>query len=157
MPQHLIRTSLFDRLMDDFPEAKNEFATLNAYDESRYKASVLRDISCLFNTRSSRPVQSYKSEPLTVLDYGIPDLAHYSLASTDDQQHLALLFRRAIQAFEPRLCNPVIVVNSSPLNEKRLEIHIQGRLIHEKGELYMTFVTSRQTGYDSWAIHELEG
>ncbi len=67
------------------------------------EASVLRELRRLLNSRSRLPIDRFVEEPLTVLDYGIPDYSARSAQSEADRRLIAAAIERAIAAFEPRV------------------------------------------------------
>jgi type VI secretion system protein ImpF len=100
-----LQPSLLDRLTDDEPEAKVESRDKRVLSQEKLRASVLRDLTWLFNTTQLSALVDLSAHPETaksVLNYGMPDLAGHTLSSIDVPK-LEQLLRQAIWNFEPRL------------------------------------------------------
>jgi type VI secretion system lysozyme-like protein len=92
---------LFDRLRATKSAAEPQ--PLAALSRRELHESVRRELSGLLNVRSPLPAERYGEQPLTVVDYGIPDLTALSPHNSDDARRLSRFVTRAIAAFEPRL------------------------------------------------------
>lgn len=100
-----LQPSLLDRLTDDEPEAKVESRDKRVLSQEKLRASVLRDLTWLFNTTQLSALEDLSAYPETaksVLNFGMPDLAGHTLTSIDVTE-LEQLLRQAIWNFEPRL------------------------------------------------------
>jgi type VI secretion system protein ImpF len=100
-----LQPSLLDRLTDDAPEERVESREKRVLSQERLRASVLRDLTWLFNTTNLAALEDLSGCPETaksVLNYGLPDLAGHT-ASSIDVPKLEQLLRQAIWHFEPRL------------------------------------------------------
>ena len=109
--------------------------------------SIRRELSGLLNVRSPLPADRYCSQPLTVLDYGIPDLTALSTRNTDDVKRLGRFVARAITAFEPRLAGVEVTV--TPLDDQSdLLLTCKARVVGDpSGEpLYLTVVIPSHGG-----------
>jgi type VI secretion system protein ImpF len=103
--ERTVLTSFLDRLIDDDPRSRAERAM--TFDESvrRLKASVLRDLEWLLNTR--RGVDA--DEDLTpevrqsVYNYGLPDISSLSVNAPDTHQQVVQSVEESLSLFEPRL------------------------------------------------------
>lgn len=105
-------TPLLDRLMDLEREAAGKPRVL----EQELRASVRREVAHVLGTRCTLSVKEAESlEPgeRSVLDYGLPDL--WSLGSApEDARRLERLITRAVEAYEPRLCQVQVSVRLPP-------------------------------------------
>lgn len=124
------RALLFERLVDEDPRAATELRPLRTHDRAGLRASVLRRLILLLNTRAPRlrPV----SGALTVLDFGLPD--HSALYSRDPEAHraLALEIRRTIRSFEPRLEVAEVLVAPGSDPDRSVQVRIRGRIRDEE-------------------------
>ena len=119
------RALLFERLVDESPRTQAELRPFRTHDAQGLRASVLRRLDLLLNTRATR---LRPSGELTVLDYGLPD---YSSAYTRDagmHQHLTREIQRTIEAFEPRLTLTSVAVSVAGDNERSLKVELLGRI-----------------------------
>ncbi|MCP4352117.1 MAG: type VI secretion system baseplate subunit TssE [Desulfobacterales bacterium] len=147
------RASLIDRLTDLHPESKQEIQPLRTLNRRNLKASLRRDLSWLFNTRTPVPASVFDDKELTVLDYGIPDFGSYSPASHEDQGLLAKRITRAISAFEPRLRHVQIDIRPGS-NEKTLYMTINALMVVESVREPVSFQTVFQKQTNEWDVHD---
>ena len=95
-----LRLPLFDRLVP--PEGSRPGSPPHVEPGiAEAVESVRRDLERLLNTRA-RP-ESKAGEPLTTVDFGLPDFAPLSSANPADQALFSASIVRRIEAFEPRL------------------------------------------------------
>lgn len=101
--QERLQPSLLDRLRDDEPNNPFEPVTNRVLTISQFKRSVQRDIAWLLNTTNlGAQLDVYEEVRRSVLNFGIPDLAGYTVSSIDaGVLEMALL--NALEDFEPRL------------------------------------------------------
>ncbi|HEY6352154.1 MAG TPA: type VI secretion system baseplate subunit TssE [Candidatus Angelobacter sp.] len=94
---------LFERLVDENPNTPGEAQPFRIYGVAALRESVQRELARLLNTRSPVLGGLVDERDRTVIDYGIPDFSHVGPASTTDLQHLARVLEQTITAYEPRL------------------------------------------------------
>lgn len=116
---HGLRVPLFDRLVDSAPEVHKELTPLRVHGRDALFSSIARDLQRLLNTRraSDAPLDVANA---TVLEYGIPDFSQFSASSVTDRRHLAETLRLAINAFEPRLQETFIHIESIDSSPHRI-------------------------------------
>jgi type VI secretion system protein ImpF len=136
------------------PWVRAEYSTLRSYGIIEYRESVLRDLSYLMNTRSPVRAADYDKENLTVLDYGIPDFAHYSPESSEDQVLIARSIEHSIRMFEPRLRDPSVSVEPRMPDEKKLAVRIEADLLFNKTTQHLSILTGKQIYSGKWEIYE---
>ncbi len=123
---------LFDRLIDNDPESKQEVRPFRALSVQELKDSVRRELSRLLNSRCPIPgsaLEGMGGMERTVINYGIPDFTSYSPQNANDQSKLAKSMRQAIEAFEPRLTNVDVTVDPLLPNERTVSARIEAVLI----------------------------
>jgi type VI secretion system protein ImpF len=81
--------------------------------EDALKASIVRDLQRLLNTRSRFTFDEFGTLDDTVLAYGVPDFSERSLQSGADRDAIAAVIRHAITCYEPRLANVSVRVAMS--------------------------------------------
>ncbi|HEV7221123.1 MAG TPA: type VI secretion system baseplate subunit TssE [Pirellulales bacterium] len=99
--------SILDRLLDHAPDVSTEPAWSWTQDVGEMKASVMRDLEALLNTRQTRS-DLMRDAPdaeiaQSVLTYGLPDLTSVGAASPEAREALRWAVEEAIRRFEPRL------------------------------------------------------
>lgn len=148
------RASLLDRLLDDRPWAKSEYVTLSRYSIDKYKESIRRDLTILLNTRSSSPMEEFDKNNLTVIDYGVPDFANYSMEYSDDLELIARRLVHAIRCFEPRLRNPAVLIEPEASDEKSLVLTISAELLIQEEKVHISFLSRIQSETGKWEVYE---
>ena len=129
-----LQPSLLDRLIDDQPGEGRESRDKRVLSLRRLRQSVIRDLDWLLNSSNLTSTQDLEDYPLvaqSVLNFGLPDLAGRTVASTDGAA-IERLLRQAIWDFEPRILrNSVevrILVEESVHSHNTLTIEIEGDL-----------------------------
>src|SRR4051812_37129443 len=99
-----LRPSILDRLLDDEPEVQIE-ADKNRHQHLRdLRNSVKRDLENLLNTRyrMSGPPEELTQLELSLLNYGLPDLATVNIANIDKKKLFTRQLEKILRDFEPR-------------------------------------------------------
>ena len=129
-----LQPSLLDRLTDDEPEARVESRDKRVLSQEKLRASVLRDLTWLFNTTQLSSLVDLSAHPETaksVLNYGMPDLAGHTLTSIDVPK-LEQLLRQAIWHYEPRLTQRSVrvrlTVDSDEMSHNSMSFAIEAEL-----------------------------
>lgn len=123
-----VRTPLFDRLVDRSPKLRHEVRPLRTLDRRGLRESVRRELERILNTRCPFPAHRLADRPRSVIDYGLPELTGFSAHSFEDRTRLAELIRRAVEAFEPRLCEIRVRLEPVPGDSLLLMGHVEGLL-----------------------------
>lgn len=96
-----------------------------------FKASVLRDLEWLLNTRETGDpaTDPWDEVERSIYNYGLPDFASMSADSPLTQTRLAKAIEREIELFEPRLADVRIsAAESGTGEERRLRFVIEATL-----------------------------
>lgn len=120
------RALLFERLADDEPRAASELHPFRTHAPDGLRASVLRRLDLLLNTRATRPRPD--GGPLTVLDFGLPDISALYARDPGAHAHLTREIHRTIAAFEPRLVVADVRVARVPGNDRSLYVQLAGAI-----------------------------
>lgn len=115
---------LFDRLLG----AQTPGRQLTA---EQYKDAVMHDLEELLNTRVAIPAQRFKNYPrcaASLLNYGVPDFAAFSMSSSEDRALVCTTLRLAIERHEPRLHCVQARVSETPGAVNRIHFVITGVL-----------------------------
>jgi len=99
-----LRPSILDRLLDDEPHIQIE-ADKNRHQQLRaLRASVKRDLENLLNTRYRvvEPPEEYTQLELSLLNYGLPDLATVNIADTEKKRNFTRHLETILRNYEPR-------------------------------------------------------
>ena len=117
-PPTYVRASLIDRLTDDEPKQIVETKPLRVQTLAQLKISVRRDLEWLLNTRAI-PAPNINWTNRTVIDYGIPDLGQFFTHNPEDGHRIAEILENTIAAYEPRLQQVKVKVQSTPNPRER--------------------------------------
>ncbi|MGL4552063.1 MAG: type VI secretion system baseplate subunit TssE [Gemmataceae bacterium] len=134
--QRPLLPSLMDRLFDDNPGAGRDVIPARQQDAARLvlrqvKESLHRDLEALLNTRVRNVVwgRSLKELDGSLLDYGLPDFTHVSLASEDERGDFCRRIEAIIRAHEPRLISVRVVSLTEELPvDRTFRFRIHARL-----------------------------
>ena len=148
--------SLLDRLYDEDPSAPHDVIPLRPQDAvrqvlNRVKKSLHRDLEALLNTR----VRNVTWEPhLTnlegsLLDYGLPDFTHITLAGPEDRRIFCDQIASIIRTHEPRLIKVDVkgIGNDAPVDRTfRFRIHAELNVDPEPEPIRFDSVVTQGTG-----------
>ena len=109
---------LLDRLRDDDPKNQEESRTQRVISLSRYRESVIRDLSWLFNTSAHLPdegpeglgLSKYPEAKASVINYGLRQLCGLV---APDMAALEREISEALRVFEPRILRHSVSIKAS--------------------------------------------
>lgn len=117
---------LFDRLaLADERPGEGAYLLL----PEQLEASIGRELSRLFNTRTRLMPSQYGQSTGTVIDYGIPDFSALSPSRGEDLELIQAALKQAISHFEPRLSNVTVVASSIPGKGHMAQVRIGGDVV----------------------------
>ncbi|MGB3610443.1 MAG: type VI secretion system baseplate subunit TssE [Cellvibrio sp.] len=99
-----LRPSILDRLLDDEPHIQVE-ADKNRHQHLReLRNSVKRDLENLLNTRYRmvEPPEEFAQLELSLLNYGLPDLATVNIADIEKKRNFTRHLEKILRDYEPR-------------------------------------------------------
>lgn len=97
--------SLLDRLLDDRPFQTAEPAVQRTCSLAEYKASIVRDLEVLVNTRQSlvaAELAGFSQLGGSILEYGMPDFISRSVLDPHDRRLIQQQLERAISTGDRR-------------------------------------------------------
>jgi type VI secretion system protein ImpF len=156
-PQERLQPSLLDRLTDDAPTEKRESREKRILSMRQLRASVLRDLGWLLNSRSlgsEDDLEDYPEVGRSVVNYGMPDLAGSTVSSVDPHR-LERLVRQVIWDYEPRILKDSVrvrlVVDDRQMNQNAVVFEIDAELWAQPVplHLYMKTEVDLETGHVS--------
>ena len=160
--QERLQPSLLDRLRDDHPDERVESVNNRVLSLPELRRSVQRDVAWLFNACNlEREVRGYDEVEKSVINYGIPDLAGFTVSSVDIGV-LEMTIQQALETFEPRLLKNSIRLRANLDSEQMshntlildiecdlwafpvpVELLLRTELDFESGNVMVTEVASR--------------
>jgi type VI secretion system protein ImpF len=111
-----LQPALLDRLTDHDPTRKVEGRDERVLSRAQLRASVLRDLSWLFNSTNLAGTEDLTPYPLaaqSTLNYGLAPLAGSPVASLDLRE-VERILKEAILRFEPRILPGSLSVRGIP-------------------------------------------
>ena len=137
------QASVLDRLLDSDPGVSQEPVQFRLQSVREVKASVIRDIENLLNTRKSpeEPPRDFRHLQDSLLVYGLRDFTALNPRSAATRQLLRAEIETMISRFEPRLRNVAVHLETDAGNERVLRFRISGILIVEPLSEPVTFDT----------------
>jgi type VI secretion system protein ImpF len=137
------QASVLDRLLDDAPGVTSEPVPLRLQDIGQVKASVIRDLENLLNTKRSaeEPPEEFRQLHDSLMVYGLSDLTSHNARSPGTRQTILREIERIIARFEPRLRNAEVHLEAHGENDRVLRFRITGVLRVEPLAEPVTFDT----------------
>ncbi|MBW2740232.1 MAG: type VI secretion system baseplate subunit TssE [Deltaproteobacteria bacterium] len=138
-----LRASILDRLIDHEPDLSREPVPYCLVSIGQIKASVVRDIENLLNTRRQiliLPVE-YSQVNDSLFVYGLQDFTSKNPGSPFVKQQLRQDIEKTISQFEPRLKNVSVHLETTAQNKRTLRFRIKGMLVVEPVAEPVTFDT----------------
>lgn len=135
--------SLLDRLIDYEPGVSREPAQKRLADFRQMMASVRRDLENLLNTKNfaSSLASEYKELESSLFTYGLPDFTAENPGSPFVRNRLREEVEKAIQRFEPRLTNVMVLYEQGDEGNRSLGFRVTGLLMIDPMPEPVTFDT----------------
>lgn len=115
-------------------------------DREGLRESLRRELERLLNTRSSLSAQALDRDR-TVVDYGIPDLAHLSPKDPSNRDAICYHIKQAVEAYEPRLRRVSVTAEEIVDDAHSLRVRIEAELLGDRlGETVNFDVHSTKDG-----------
>ena len=114
-----LQPALLDRLTDHDPTRKVEGRDERVLSRSQLRASVLRDLTWLFNSTnlsSSVDLSAHQHAAQSTLNYGLPALAGNTVAGLEFAE-VERILKEAILRFEPRILPHTLSVRGVPAKD----------------------------------------
>lgn len=159
--QERLQPSLLDRLADANPEEKTEPPSNRFLSVQQLRRFVQRDIGWLFNAADLQSiVEGYTEVERSVLNFGIPDLAGFTVSSLDVGA-LENAIRTALERYEPRLIRQSIrlraEVDQDSMSHNTLILHIACELWATPAPIEMVLRTALDFESGKVSVTEVAG
>jgi len=137
------QASLLDRLIDEDPGNSRESVQYRLLNVRQVKASVVRDLENLLNSRRDITVLPAEFRELenSVATYGLKDFTGENTDSKKVRQTIRKDVERAIARFEPRLKNVKVDLETGEKKERNLSFRISAMLVVDPIREPVTFDT----------------
>ncbi|MFC0337322.1 type VI secretion system protein ImpF [Kushneria avicenniae] len=153
MSDHLqMVPTLLDRLLDDDPARSSESRPGHLCSLTEYKASVVRDLELLVNTRRelvARELDDWPALQGTLLDYGLPDFISRGLHSSEDRRLIQRQLERTIEHGDRRFSSVRVRLLNQENHDRVLQFRVEAVLSLSEASQRVAFdavlqVTTRQ-------------
>lgn len=144
--------SLLDRLLDDAPDVRAEYAAPQVSIE-QLKDAVARDLEALLNARCALHRDALAGHPQaqrSILSFGMLDFSSMCLAHTEERDAICRAIETAIGAHEPRLKHVRVSLGQDATN--RLLFSIQALLIANPAREPVNFNAMLQPSTQLYAV-----
>lgn len=138
---------LFDRLIDDDPEATNEHPVKKYYNRFELTQSIEREVERILNTRSTVKRAEYDDFSEDPLNFGLPemfglgDFSQFDATNMDHWPRVADLCEQAILRYEPRIKNVTATITEFDQKNQSLSMTIQADFAMKEFQGELTFPT----------------
>lgn len=148
--------SLLDRLTDDAPGTPADPAITREESARRFRASVLRDLDWLLNTRRrSRIADESEIVRRSTFGYGLPDFSDRTTSSLDWQERLLEDVRETVRWFEPRLANvDVRLAGETDPSLRQLRFVVTATLLMDPRPEQIVFDTVLEVANGDFAVED---
>ncbi|HSC66713.1 MAG TPA: type VI secretion system baseplate subunit TssE [Cellvibrio sp.] len=126
-----LRPSILDRLMDDEPHIQIEQDKNRNQYLRDLRNSVKRDLENLLNTRfrMQSPPEEYREMEISILNYGLPDLATVNIADMEKKRAFTKNLEKTLRTFEPRFKSVKVVhIENKDTTDRTLRFRIDAML-----------------------------
>jgi type VI secretion system protein ImpF len=135
--------SVLDRLIDEDPERASDPPVNRSQLLRDHRASVMRDLSALLNTRRRSPGPAPELADLfpSIADYGVRDFTTENLASARSREALRKSIEETILRYEPRFkrVDVILIEDSESGIDRALRMRIEGLLHAEPAPISVAF------------------
>ena len=144
-PKKGSKAPLFDRLMDDVPDAQREHPKRIILNRAQVLESIVNDVARLLNTRLSATAKIYSRYRYQEYGlglpwmYGVPDFTSMDPADKTQWVRISDLFKDAISYFEPRLKKISVSLDHFDGQSQRLYISIRGQVVMKEFQQPVAF------------------
>jgi type VI secretion system protein ImpF len=129
--QHKLLPSLLDRLLDDRPHQSVEASSQRLCSLADYKASIVRDLEILVNTRQSLVANDLEGFPIldgTILDYGMPDFTSKSVLDPQDRLLIQRQLEKAVSDGDRRFRSVKVQLLAQQTGQRMLTFRVDAVL-----------------------------
>lgn len=113
-----VRVPLFERLADEAPEQQSEQPILKFYDYNELMLSIERELYHVLGTQSKAKKEDYLILAKDPLNYGLPEMygvpeyTYFEATNKENWKPLAKHLGKIIEAYEPRIKNVRVNIQS---------------------------------------------
>ena len=142
-PDKKLRAPVLDRLLDDTPDERQEDTAAIAHQVlGQLQESIRRDLENLLNTRFrclSIPDQ-FPTLQQSILNYGLPDLSTFNLATNTGRKELCKKVEESIHRADPRITKVKVTSDSKfDENEPFIRFRVEAKVHADPSPVLLVF------------------
>jgi type VI secretion system protein ImpF len=156
--QHKLLPSLLDRLLDDRPHQSIETSSQRLSSLADYKASIVRDLEILVNTRQSlvaNKLEGFTNLTGTILDYGMPDFTSRSVLDPQDRLLIQRQLEKAITTGDRRFRNVKVQLLAQQIGHRMLTFRVDAVLRLQDISRQISFDAVLQVNTQEYKVQNL--
>jgi type VI secretion system protein ImpF len=156
--QHRLLPSLLDRLLDDFPQQSMEASSQRLCSLADYKASIVRDLEVLVNTRQSlvaNELEGFVNLGGTILDYGMPDFTSRSVLDPQDRLLIQRQLEKAITVGDRRFRSVKVQLLAQQTGQRMLTFRVDAVLRLQDITRQVSFDAVLQVNTQEYTVQNL--
>ncbi|PPK50849.1 type VI secretion system baseplate subunit TssE [Marinobacter persicus] len=150
--------TLLDRLLDDNPSQMTEALPGHLCSTTHYKASVVRDLELLVNTRRElvgSELDAWPSLQGTLLAFGLPDFLSRGVRSTEDRQVIQRQLERTIEHGDKRFSSVRVHLLNPDTHDRILQFRIEAMLTLSEAQQHVAFDAVLQVNTRQYKVQNL--
>jgi len=150
--------TLLDRLLDDEPNHATETPPGHRCSVADYKASVVRDLELLVNTRRelvASELDMWPSLQGTMLDFGLPDFLSRGVRNTEDRRLIQHQLEHTIEHGDRRFSSVRVQLLNSDTHERILQFRIEATLSLSDARQHVAFDAVLQVNTRQYKVQNL--
>ena len=156
--QHKLLPSLLDRLLDDRPHQSVESSSQRLSSLADYKASIVRDLEILVNTRQSLvagELEGFANLSGTILDYGMPDFTSRSVLDPQDRLLIQRQLEKAISVGDRRFRSVKVQLLAQQTGQRMLTSRVDAVLRLQDISRQVSFDAVLQVNTQEYKVQNL--
>ena len=156
--QHKLLPSLLDRLLDDRPHQSTESSSQRLCSLADYKASIVRDLEILVNTRQSLvagELEGFANLSGTILDYGMPDFTSRSVLDPQDRLLIQRQLEKAISVGDRRFRSVKVQLLAQQTGQRMLTFRVDAVLRLQDISRQVSFDAVLQVNTQEYKVQNL--
>ncbi|WP_460383969.1 type VI secretion system baseplate subunit TssE [Pseudomonas amygdali] len=156
--QHKLLPSLLDRLLDDRPHQSVESSSQRLSSLADYKASIVRDLEILVNTRQSlvaNGLEGFANLSGTILDYGMPDFTSRSVLDPQDRLLIQRQLEKAISVGDRRFRSVKVQLLAKQTGQRMLTFRVDAVLRLQDISRQVSFDAVLQVNTQEYKVQNL--
>ena len=158
--ERTVQPSLLDRLTDLSPKTPADPRVSVAESARQFKAAVQRDLSWLLNARRipERPPEGLVELPMSLYDYGIPDITSFSRDAAESKARLLRYVEEALAVFEPRISGlRISIAEQEEQHRRELRFEVEGTLMMDPTPERVVFDTVLHFASGNYEVSGVHG